>query len=235
MLHISNILECMCEFTISAFATSTLKCRHSGFFIKLFSALQFLRFSPNSDAKFSFNRQTYFLMGKWWEHFVWFESFFFWFAKKLCVIFLGRIVGTKFRNGILFQEICGFFLTVCVFAFYDFFFITFFCFLCSFLLFSLFTHFSTHFFTHFFTFYIFFLLFTFCFHFLHIFLLLTLLFIFWAFVCFFGFINMMNLAESMHFRSMNRILNRQMCTDCIQMLFYKCSFIQPFNFPQMNG
>lgn len=97
---------------------------------------------------------------------------------------------------------------------------TFFVFHAFFTLFTLFLSF--------FAFYEFYYFFAF-FNFLRIFELFTPLF------AFFGLINMMNLAESMHFRSMNRILNRQMCTDCIQMLFYKCSFIQPFNFPQTNG
>lgn len=150
----------MCEFTISAFATSTLKCRHSGFFIKLFSALQFLRFSPNSDAKFSFNRQAYLFNGKIMRTFLCDLNHFFWFAKKMCVIFFGRIVGTKFRNEILFHEMCGTFLAVCVlfllllFLFLNFFlFFTllyalfkFFRFLRISLLFRIFQHF-THFFT----------------------------------------------------------------------------------------
>lgn len=138
------------------------------------------------------------------------------------MIFLGKIVGTKFRNEILFQKnLWHFFGCLClVFAFYVFNFSTFFVFHAFFTLFTLFLSF--------FAFYEFYYFFAF-FNFLRIFELFTPLF------AFFGLINMMNLAESMHFRSMNRILNRQMCTDCIQMLFYKCNFIQPFNFPQTNG
>lgn len=144
---------------------------------------------------------------------------FFWFAKKMCVIFFWENCWYKISKWNSFpKNVWHFFGCLClVFAFYVFIFWTFFCF-----------------------FTLFYALFKF-FYFLRILLrfrifqLFTHFFTFYAFVCFFGFINMMNLAESMHFRSMNRTLNRQMCTDCIQMLFYKCSFIQPFNFPQTNG